>query len=134
VTLYVTMLPPLLNVLDAGPVGDLAFIVGKGGNPLTKERFGTWFRQACNAAKVKKSALGLPKLAATTIADRGGSEIQLQAQFGWVTNEQSSAYMRNSNRQKSARSAAEKLLPNDSIPAPLTQIPAPRKRKAKSNG
>lgn len=134
VTLYVTMLQPLLDVLEAGPVGDLSFIVGEGGNPLTKESFGTWFRQACNAASVKKSAHGLRKLAATTIADRGGSEIQLQAQFGWVTNDQSSAYTRNANRAKAARLAAEKLLPNNSIPAPSTQIPAPKKRKAKSNG
>jgi len=34
------ILPVLGKTLAAGPVGDLAFIVGERGQPLTKESFG----------------------------------------------------------------------------------------------
>ena len=37
VTVYLPILPILQATLDAGPVGDLAFIVGKSGKPFTKE-------------------------------------------------------------------------------------------------
>jgi len=44
--------------LDAGPCGDLNFIVGTKGNPLTKESFGNEFRDACNLAGVPGRAHG----------------------------------------------------------------------------
>jgi integrase len=36
----IPILPILQKTLDAGPIGDLAFICGKSGKPLTKESFG----------------------------------------------------------------------------------------------
>jgi len=53
--------PPLLEALQAGPTGDLSFICGARGRPLTKESFGNLFRQTCNAAGVRKSAHGVRK-------------------------------------------------------------------------
>jgi integrase len=52
----VTILPPLEAALQAGPTGDLAFICGADGEPLTKEAFGNAFRDVCRAAGVNKSA------------------------------------------------------------------------------
>jgi integrase len=52
----ITILPALTETLAVGPTGDLAFIVGESGHPLTKESFGNMFRAACKAAGVKKSA------------------------------------------------------------------------------
>ena len=44
------ILPVLSNTLEAGPCGDLTFIAGESGHPLTKESFGNLFRKACRAA------------------------------------------------------------------------------------
>ena len=53
-----------------GPTADLAFICGASGKAMTKELFGNAFRDACNAAGVRKSAHGVRKIGAT----RGGRE------------------------------------------------------------
>ena len=42
-TVAIPILAPLAEVLDAGPTGDLAYICGANGKPLTKELFGTRF-------------------------------------------------------------------------------------------
>jgi hypothetical protein len=47
VTVYLPILPILQATLDAGPVGDLAFIVGKSGKPFAKDSFGNAFKEAC---------------------------------------------------------------------------------------
>jgi len=44
------ILPILQKTLDAGQTGDLAFICRANGQPLTKETFGNYFREAANAA------------------------------------------------------------------------------------
>ena len=77
---------------------------------MTKESFGNTFREYCEAAGIEKgkSAHGLRKLAATIVADNGGSEHELQALFGWVTNSQSMTYTRASHFQLSPYPAAAK--------------------------
>ena len=67
-TVEVTLpiLPVLAETLEAGPCGDLTFIAGENGHPLTKESFGNLFRKACRAAGLRRSAHGLRKAAATT--------------------------------------------------------------------
>jgi integrase len=63
-TLTVTLpiLPVLAETLAAGPCGDLTFIAGERGQPLTKESFGNLFRAACREAGVPGSAHGVRKL------------------------------------------------------------------------
>src|SRR3546814_1949405 len=78
------ILPILQTTLDAGPCGDLTFIVGANGRPLTKESFGNEFKAACKAAGVPGSAHGVRKIAATRAADNGATEAQLMAIFGWT--------------------------------------------------
>ena len=73
------ILPVLQATLDAGPCGDLTFIVGANGQPLTKESFGNEFRDACKQAGVPGSAHGVRKLAATRMANNGATEAQLMA-------------------------------------------------------
>ena len=110
VKLYIPVLPALADALAAGPVGDLTFLVGKRRLPYAKESFGTVFRQWCDDAGVSKSAHGIRKLAATMVADNGGSEQQLQALFGWTTNTMSALYTREANRQRQALQAAYRLM------------------------
>ena len=84
IELTIPLLPPLLDVLRAGPTGDLAFICGEGRKPLTKESFGNLFREACRQAGVEKTAHGIRKAAATRAANNGATVAQLEAIFGWT--------------------------------------------------
>jgi integrase len=68
------ILPVLSKTLEAGPCGDLTFIAGENGHPLTKESFGNLFRDACRAAGLQnRSAHGLRKAAATRAAQNGAT-------------------------------------------------------------
>jgi integrase len=104
------ILPILVETLAAGPCGDLTYITGKRGNPLTKEAFGNLFKKACRVAGVSdRSAHGLRKIAATRAADRGATEAQLEAIFGWTGGRMASHYTRSANRRKLAIEAMHKL-------------------------
>src|SRR5690349_8201066 len=93
------ILPVLQATLDAGPCGDLTFIVGANGQPLTKESFGNEFRDACKQAGVPGSAHGVRKLAATRMANNGATEAQLMAVFGWIDPKMAAHYTRSANRR-----------------------------------
>lgn len=90
----------VMNMIDETQTGDLAFIVGKKGQPLTKESFGNWFRDVCRNAGVMKSAHGLRKLSATIAANAGATTHQLMAQFGWVTTDQAEVYTKGADRDQ----------------------------------
>jgi len=113
------ILPVLQATLDAGPCGDLTFIVGANGRPLTKESFGNEFKAACKAAGVPGSAHGVRKIAATRAADHGATEAELMAIFGWTDPKMAAHYTRSANRKRLAAQAMGKLNANGtSIPAP----------------
>jgi integrase len=127
-TVEVTLpiLPVLARTLAAGPCGDLNFIVGKRGEPLTKASFGNEFHDACRAAGVPGSAHGVRKIAAATAANNGATTEQMKALFGWVTDSVAQIYVKTANREKLARDAARFLLSEDrneagnSIPSPAS--------------
>jgi integrase len=106
----IPILPVLAATLKAGPCGDLAFIAGENGRPLTKESFGNEFRQACRAAGVSGSAHGLRKIAATRAANNGATVAELEAIFGWTGGRMASHYTRTADRRKLARGAMHKLM------------------------
>jgi len=121
----VIVLPVLQRTLDAGPCGDLTFIVGENGRPLTKESFGNLFRDACKAAGVPGSAHGVRKLAATRMADNGGTEAQLMAVFGWTDPKMAAHYTRTANRKRLAAESINKLnAGGTSIPSPSHPVRA----------
>lgn len=98
----IPILAPLRRSLDAGPTGDLHFIVGKAGKPMSKEGFGNMFRVACNAAGITKSAHGLRKAAATRAAEAGATVAELEAMFGWSGGNMASLYTKSANRRRLA--------------------------------
>ena len=115
----IPVLEVLQKTLDAGPVGDLAFISTQHGAPMTKESIGNAFRAACLAAGIKKSAHGLRKAAATLAANNGATERELEAIFGWTGGRMAAHYTREANRQALASSAMSKLDRTETpIPAP----------------
>ena len=103
------ILPVLARILEAGPTGDLTYICGESGKPLTKELFGNLFRDACNAAGVPGSAHGVRKIAATRAANCGATVAELEAIFGWTGGAMASHYTRSSDRERLARDAIHKL-------------------------
>lgn len=59
--------PELRKVIDATPSGHLRFLVTEFGKPFTAARFGSWFRDQCNAA-------GLPKVLFLPRPAQGGCD------------------------------------------------------------
>lgn len=110
VVVTIPILPILQATLDAGPVGTNTFICGKNGNALTKESFGNFFREACRAAKVPKSAHGVRKIGATRAAENGATVAELEALFGWRGGGMASLYTRAADRAKLAKGAINKLM------------------------
>lgn len=126
VTVTLPILPILARTLEAGPIGDLAFIVGQRGHPLTKESFGNMFSEAARMAGVQKSAHGVRKMAATRAADSGATVSQLNAIFGWTGSAMASLYTQEADRKRLALEAAHKLENTErtSIPAPYDPVRA----------
>jgi len=104
------ILPVLAKTLEAGPCGDLTFISGENGRPLTKESFGNLFRKACRAAGLRdRSAHGLRKAAATRAGNAGATVPQLEAIFGWNGGTMAALYTRAADRRRLAVEAMHKL-------------------------
>jgi integrase len=110
------LLRNLQQSLEAGPCGDLAFIVGDRGQPLTKESFGNMFREAARKAGVNKSAHGVRKIAATRAAEAGCTTHELMSLFGWVTVQMAERYTRSASRKILPLGASEKLLGVQELP------------------
>jgi hypothetical protein len=82
------------------------------GMPMTKESFGNWFRDTCQAAGVSKSAHGLRKAGATRAANNGATVAQLEAIFGWKGGGMASLYTRSADRAKLSRGSISLLSKN----------------------
>ncbi|WP_375621397.1 tyrosine-type recombinase/integrase, partial [Bartonella sp. AA97HXZ] len=106
---FLPILPELAKTLEAGPIGVETFICSKTNQKLSKESFGNAFRDACNAAGIKKSAHGLRKLAATRAANSGATVSQLKAIFGWTEDQMASLYTKSADRKRLALEAIKKL-------------------------
>lgn len=111
VVVILPLLEPLRESIAATKTGDLAFVATADGRPMSKEGFGNWFAEACIAAGVPGRAHGLRKAGATRAANRGASEAQLDALFGWRGRGMAALYTRQANRERLAKEAAGFLLP-----------------------
>jgi integrase len=119
----IPILPILQRTLDAGPTGELAFICGSSGKPLTKESFGNAFKDACKAAGLHdRSAHGCRKIAATRAAEAGATVAQLNAIFGWKGTAMASLYTEAADRKRLALEAMPKVQGRNET---ATSIPSP---------
>jgi integrase len=101
--------PELAEIIAASPIGKETFIATIHGKPMSKEFFGNLFREACDKARVKKSAHGLRKAAAVRLAEAGATVPELNAVFGWTDGKMATLYVRQADRERLARSAMERL-------------------------
>lgn len=124
----IPMLAPLKTTIEAGPTGDLAFIVTRRGTPFNKGALSAAFVEAARAAGVSgKSAHGLRKAAATRAAENGATERELEAIFGWSGGRMATLYTRSANRSRLAAGAIGKLDRPEtenrtSIPSPSAEV------------
>lgn len=113
----------LSEAITATSVDDLTFL------PYTKESLGNWFREACNAAGVTKSAHGLRKASATADALEGWSDAELEAKYAWTGRRMAGHYTRQANRERLAKQAAERTKKAQERPHRSGDEPAPRKKE-----
>jgi integrase len=103
---------------------------------MTKESFGNWFRRACEAAGVAKSAHGLRKTGAMRNAVAGATELELMARYGWTEPRTAAIYTRKASRERLALAADAKLetarIGNAGVPAPKYTAPHLEKKRANS--
>lgn len=118
----IRILPALAASIAASPTGELTFIAGERGGPMTKESFGNWFREACRLAGCPGAAHGLRKAGAGRAAEDGATEAELNAWYGWADGSRESAtYVRGANRTKLAENLATRIAERMS-PAPSDPV------------
>jgi integrase len=108
---FVPIVPPLQEAIDAGPTGDLVYLVTVFNEPFTSNGFGNWFKDRCVEAELPHcSCHGLRKAAAVAAAEAGCSEHELMALFGWASPKQAGVYTRKVNTNKLAQSGTDKIV------------------------
>jgi integrase len=112
VLVTIAIAPELERTLKSGPCGELAFICGENGKPLTKESFGNLFREACRKAGVNKSAHGLRKALATEAVENDVTHAELKGMFGWTGDAMPSLYTKEADRSRLAKRGFAKLRKN----------------------
>ncbi|WP_119270900.1 tyrosine-type recombinase/integrase [Taklimakanibacter deserti] len=119
-TKRVIMLPiidELASVIAASPCGSTTYLVTQHGRPFSAKGFGARMRKWCDDAGLPQcTAHGLRKVGATRAADRGASERQLMAIFGWSTVEQASVYTRAADQKRMASAAIGTLAKREIVP------------------
>lgn len=122
----IPVLPELAEILEAGPLGELAIISSKKGRALRKEVVGNLFKEACLAAGIHgKSAHGIRKAAATRAANNGATVATLEAIFGWEGGQMAALYTKAADRRRLASEHMDKLSKSGtSIPAPSGKVRA----------
>jgi integrase len=93
--LALPILPPLREVLDAGPIGGETYLTLLKGRPHADgNSFGNWFCRVCRAMRC---------------AEAGATEHDMMALFGWDTPEMARVYTRAAAQKRMALSAARKM-------------------------
>lgn len=110
VEVEIPILAELADVIAASPCEHLTFLTTAYGRPHSERAFGSWFKAHCRAAGLPHcSPHGLRKAGATILAERGASDRQLMAIYGWTSSSQASAYVKKAERRKMAGEAMHLL-------------------------
>lgn len=136
VVVTLPILPALRAAIDACPSGHMTYLVTDFGRPFTSNGFGNKMREWCDQAGLPHcSAHGLRKAGAANAAEKGATEHQLMAIYGWKTIQEAERYTR-AARRKILAGAAATFLERDpegaksSNPVPLFKPAKPGGTKA----
>lgn len=103
----IPILAPLREAIDACSSGHLTYLVTSFGKPFTANGFGNKMREWCDEAGLPQcSAHGLRKAGATRAAQRGATDRQLMAMYGWTTPQQATTYVQEAEQEVMAAVAA----------------------------
>lgn len=108
----IPLLPPLAASIEATTTGDMVFMINNRGEPWQSLRFGYWFADRCDEAKVPGRAHGLRKAGATIAANNGATAFELTAMFGWSSVKMAEIYTAKADRVRLAERAANRLYPH----------------------
>lgn len=115
--LMLPILPELQEVIDATPCGKVTYLVNEYGQSFTANGFGARMRKWCDAAGLPHcTGHGLRKVGATRAAERGASDRQMMAIFGWSDPEQASIYIKAAEQKKMASAAMGTLAKREIVP------------------
>lgn len=107
----VPILAPLAAELELAPKGALTFLETEFGKPYTANGFGNWFRRRCRDVGLPQcSAHGLRKAGAVILAERGATDAQLMAIYGWTAAKTVTTYRKKADRKKLAGDAMHLLV------------------------
>jgi integrase/recombinase XerD len=102
--------PDLQEIIDATPSGHLRFLVTESGRGLTRDGFGSMFRDWCNQANLPHcSAHGLRKATSARLAERGCTPHEIMAITGHKTLKEVERYTLAAQKAGLADSAMAKL-------------------------
>lgn len=136
VELDLPILADLQTAIDATPCGPTTYLVTDYGKPFSIKGLGQKMRQWCDEAGLPKcSAHGLRKAAAAIVAERGATDRQMMAIFGWSDSKQASVYTE-AARKKVLAGSAMHLLGAEREPKsypPISQAPPSGKFIGKNN-
>ena len=108
VTIEMPVIAPLQRALDAGPCGDLTFLMTDLGKPFTANGFGGWFRSRCDEAGLPQcSAHGFARPAHRWLQKTERPYMKLMAIFGWLTMKEAERYTQAARRRRLARNAGQ---------------------------
>lgn len=108
---FVPIVPALQEAIDAGPTGDMVYLLNALGEPFTSNGFGNWFKDRCVEAGLPHCAAhGLRKAAACQAAEAGCTDAEMMSLFGWTSGKQVATYTRKVNLSKLAQSGTSKLV------------------------
>lgn len=129
----VLMLPiidELAAVIAASPCGTTTYLITDQGNAFTAKGFGNRMRKWCDEAGLSHcTAHGLRKVGATRAADRGASDRQMMAIFGWSSPDQASVYIRAADQKRMASAAIGTLAKREIVPLAKVGLKKARKQQ-----
>jgi len=110
VKLEIPIIPALQAIMDAGPTGDLTFLVSKQGRAFTNNGFGNRVREWCDDAGLPNCSIhGLRKAAAARLAEMGCTEFEIMAITGHQTSKEVTRYTKAASQKTRAEAAFRKM-------------------------
>jgi integrase len=110
VKLWIPVTLQLQQIIDAGPVDQLTFIVTQSGKPFAPISFSNWFRLECDKAGLPHcSAHGLRKAAARRFAEAGCTPHEIAAITGHASLKEIVRYTKAADQRRLATAAMQKM-------------------------
>ncbi len=109
--LLIPIHPDLQAALDAGPCGDLTFLLNANGRPFAGKVFTQWFAKQCAAAGLPSQCTfhGLRKVACVRLAEMGGTASEIASISGHKTLREIERYTKGANQALLARKAMARM-------------------------